>query len=200
MDVIVLQEEMTIRAMSTNGRRRRKNNNKGNDASFFAPAQSVRTIAPAPPPEKCLPGNSDRPCEGSSSVAARKGKGGGRTESASGTDLRFHPDAEVEGERRRSSADSSCNVKRAAPAVAAGTPESQPPSCPKSQVEADTRSAKTTSTQRTASERAIGGEDGERSEDAGSGILARPGSCAVGSRDSRRSTGSRGLESLDGNR
>lgn len=228
---------MTIRALSSHGRRRGKNkHSKGEEANFFSPGKNVRTAAPAPSPvEKCPPGSSGHPsrCEaGGGSVAAKKGRGSGRVGSASGSGFRFHPDVELEGERRRSSADSGGNAKRAALAAAAaatGKPESLPPSCLKTHVREDTRSATLPSyTQRAASERALDGglaepagrqrtdaqppaskdvnvgsagvvAEASFSGDAGSGI-ARPGSCAGGTRDSRGSIGSRGLENQDGNR
>lgn len=234
----MLQEEMTIRALSSHARRRgKKKHSKGDEANFFAPGQSVRTTAPAPIPEKCPPGSSDRPnrCEGSSSssVAGKKSRSSDRAGPASGSSCRFHPDVELEGGRRRSSADSNGNAKRAAlsAATAAGKPEPLPPSCLKTPAQEDTRSATSISTQRVSSERALDRGDGARVEPpgrqrtdeqpptsreakvesggviaeaffsggAGSGI-ARPGSCAGGMRDSRGSTGSRGLDNLAGSR
>lgn len=225
---------MTIRALSCHGRRRGKNkHSKGDEANFFSPGKSVRTTAPAKSSaEKCASASSEHPsrCEGggSGSVAAKKGRGSGRAGSASGSGLRFHPHVELEGERRRSSDDSSGNAKRAALSAAAGEPESLPPSCLTTHVQDNTRSVTSLSTQLAASERAL---DGARAEptggqranaqpppprdakvgsagmkaeaflsgDAGFGI-ARPGSCAGGIRDGRGSTGSRGLENLEGNR
>ena len=229
MVVIILQEEMTIRALSSHGRRRGKNKHgKGDAASFFAPGQSVRTTAPAPSPEKS--GSSGRPsrCEGGGSVAAKKGRSSGRLGSASGSGFRFHPNIELEGGQRRSSADNSGNAKQAALSAAAEKPESLPPSCLKTNVQEDERPVTSLPAQSAESERALDGAlaepDGRQradaqpppsqgakvepagvmaeafsSGDAGPGI-ARPGSCAGGMRDSRGSTGSRGVDNLDGHR
>lgn len=169
MIVIVMQEEMTIRALSTHGRRRGKNkHSKGDEANFFSPGKSVRTKAPAPSSaEKCAPVSSEYPsrCEGGGgSVAEKKGRGSGRAGSASGSGLRFHPHVKLEGERSRSSDGSSGNAKRAALSTAAGEPESLPPSCITTHVQDGTHSVTSLSTQRAASERAL---DGARAEPTG---------------------------------